>query len=226
MRTVIIANGEPPTATDLQQWLRADDTLICADGGARAALKYGLHPQCVIGDFDSLSEAELQALEKGGAQLRRHPTRKNETDLELALLYATSIGSDSGSDEIVVLGALGGRLDQTVANVMLLAMPALANYRILIASGDERTFLIRPGAPVELAGQAGDIVSLIPFGGDAHGIQTAGLEYPLRDESLLFGLARGVSNVMLSERATLTFKQGLLLCVHAHRSVDSQVSAP
>ena len=222
MRTVIIANGEPPTAADLQQWLRASDTLLCADGGARAALKFGLHPQSVIGDFDSLSEAELRALVKDGAQLQRHPARKDETDLELALLYAASIGSD----EIVVLGALGGRLDQTVANVMLLAMPALASYRVLIASGDERTFLIRPGAPVEISGQASDIVSLIPFGGDAHGIQTSGLEYPLRDESLLFGPARGVSNVMLGERATITFKQGLLLCVHAHRPDDSQASAP
>jgi thiamine pyrophosphokinase len=218
MRTVIIANGEPPTAGDLQQWLRADDTLICADGGARAALTFGLHPQRVIGDFDSLSDAELQALENGGAQLQRHPAHKDETDLELALLYAASIGSD----EIIILGALGGRLDQTVANVMLLAMPALASCRVLIASGDEQTFLIHPGTPLELAGHAGDIVSLIPFGGDAHGIRTVGLEYPLRDESLFFGPARGVSNVMLGERATISFKQGLLLCIHARQPNDAQ----
>ncbi len=209
-RTVIIANGDPPAASDLQRWLRPGDRLLCADGGARVALQYDLRPLRVIGDFDSLNDAELQALERRGAQLERHPAHKDETDLELALLYAASTEPDG---EIVILGALGGRLDQTVANVMLLAMPILNKCRVTIAAGDEQSFLIRPGAPFELRGRAGDIVSLIPFGGDAHGIVTAGLEYPLRDESLFIGPARGVSNTMLGERATVTLRQGLLLCV-------------
>ena len=209
-RTIIIANGDPPDASDLARWLRLGDRLICADGGARVALQHGLYPQRVIGDFDSLNDAELQALERRGAQLERHPAHKDETDLELALLYAAST---EPAGEIVILGALGGRLDQTIANVMLLAMPVLRDFRVMIAAGDEQSFLIRPGAPFELRGRAGDIASLIPFGGDAHGIVTAGLEYPLRDESLFIGPARGVSNVMLGERATVTLRQGLLLCV-------------
>ena len=211
MRSVIIANGEPPTKDDLQRWLREGDLLICADGGARAALRYDLRPQHVIGDFDSLTPDELDVLEQRGARLERHPTHKDETDLELALLFAAS----THCDEIVILGALGGRLDQTVANVMLLAMPQLVRCRVMIASGEEQTFLLHPGAPFELHGQAGDVVSLIPFGGDALGVRTDGLEYPLRDEPLLFGPARGVSNVMLGKRATVTFASGLLLCVQA-----------
>lgn len=211
MRTVIIANGDPPTQDDIHRWLRSGDALLCADGGARAALRFGLHPQRVIGDFDSLTDDELRELEQGGAMLERHPTHKDETDLELALLYA----ANTASDEIVVLGALGGRLDQTIANVLLLAMPALAQHRVLIASGNEQTFLLRPDALLELRGEPGDTVSLIPFGGDAHGIITEGLEYPLRDESLRFGPARGVSNVMLGRRATIRFSAGLLLCVQS-----------
>jgi thiamine pyrophosphokinase len=211
MRTVIIANGEPPSGNELEYWLREGDTLICADGGARAALAYGLLPERVIGDFDSLTEGELDRLAQRGVLLDRHPTHKNETDLELALLHAVSVGNE----EIVILGALGGRLDQTVANVMLLAMPQLTHCKVLIASDEEKTFLIRPGVSFELRGHAGDVVSLIPFGGDAMGIHTEGLEYPLCDETLYFGPARGVSNVMLGERATVTFTSGLLLCVQA-----------
>lgn len=214
IRTVIIANGDPPTASDLERWLRPGDGLVCADGGARAALQHGLRPQRVIGDFDSLTGDELRALEQAGSALERHPTHKDETDLELALLYVAS----TGVGEIAVLGALGGRLDQTVANVMLLAMPALAGCRTLIASGEEQTFVIQPGAAFELRGQPGDVVSLIPFGGDAHGIRTEGLEYPLRDESLFFGPARGVSNVMMGERASVAVTRGRLLCVQAGQS--------
>jgi thiamine pyrophosphokinase len=211
MRTVIIANGEPPSAEDIRRWLRAGDTLVCADGGARAALAFHLRPQRVIGDFDSLTDEELSALERAGAELERYPTHKDETDLELALLYAASIGAE----EIIILGALGGRLDQTVANVMLLAMPVLADRRVCIAAGDEQTFIIPAGVTFPLSGQAGDVVSLIPFGGDAHGIRTEGLEYPLHDESLFFGPARGVSNVMLGERASVFVRAGRLLCVQA-----------
>jgi thiamine pyrophosphokinase len=211
MRTVIIANGEPPTQSDLHHWLREGDLLICADGGARTALRYDLYPQRVIGDFDSLTQAELDVLERRGAQLERHPTHKDETDLELTLLYAAT----TQCEEIVILGGLGGRLDQTVANVMLLAMPQLAHCRVMIAAGNEQTFVLRPGMPFELRGNPGDTISLIPFGGDALGVRTEGLEYPLRDEPLYFGPARGVSNVMLSERATVTFTRGLLLCVQA-----------
>jgi thiamine pyrophosphokinase len=219
-RIVIIANGEPPRPADLRQWLRPSDTLLCADGGARAALAHGLHPQRVIGDFDSLSDAELDALQAGGAILERHPIHKDETDLELVLRYAAALHPM----EIVILGALGGRLDQTVANVMLLAMPMLAGCRVLLAAGGEQTFVIHPGTPFELIGHAGDVVSLIPFGGDARGIHTEGLEYPLRDEPLLFGPARGVSNVMLGERAWVSVREGLLLCVQTTNVETSGVS--
>ncbi len=223
MRTVIIANGDAPTAGDVQRWMRPGDRLICADGGARAAMALSLTPHVVIGDFDSLTDEDLQHLAQHGAALHRYPTQKDETDLELALTYAIAslagvVAQDNEPAEIVILGALGGRLDQTIANVMLLAMPVLAGARAWIAAGNEQTFLITPDQPADLRGAPGDIVSLIPFGGDVHGVRTEGLEYPLRDESLVFGPARGVSNVMLGHRASVTIREGRLLCVHATTS--------
>jgi len=211
MRVIIIANGDPPDADDIRQWLRPDDRLVCADGGGRAALALGLAPRDVIGDFDSLAAQELEQLERRGARLHRYSPRKNETDLELALALAAA---QPGVSEIIVLGALGGRLDQTIANVMLLAMPCLSGLRVLIAGRGEQTFLITPHHPAELRGQAGEVVSLIPFGGDARGIVTDGLEYPLRGETLFFGPARGVSNVMQGGQARVSLSEGRLLCVH------------
>lgn len=232
MRIVIIANGAPPAQSDIDRWLRAGDLLLCADGGARAALALGLAPQHVIGDFDSLAEAELIELQRRGATLHRHPTHKDETDLELALTMAVSLPSSSGpsgrtagnaSREIIILGAMGGRIDHELANMLLLAMPALKGARAMLAHGNERLFLIdaRDGeTTAHLRGSAGDIVSLLPFGGDAHGITTAGLEYPLRDESLFVGPARGVSNVMLTGEAHVVLGAGMLLCVMAEGEIE------
>lgn len=225
MRIVIIANGDPPSGDEIARWLDGGATLICADGGARVALALGLAPAHVIGDFDSLSEADLDALARRGTQLHRYPARKDETDLELALLFAARLVPEGEPAEIVVLGARGGRLDHELANMLLLAMPALKRARVSLAHGLERVFLIdardQP-AELTLRGTPGDTVSLLPFGGDAHGICTAGLEYPLRDEPLFVGPARGVSNVMLEATATVSVRQGMLLCVVTHH--DSQTA--
>ncbi len=221
MRIVIIANGDPPGQDEVARWLEEGATLIFADGGARAALALGLTPAHVIGDFDSLNEDALAELAQRGAQLHRHPTRKDETDLELALLFAARALRDEERPEIVVLGARGGRVDHELANMLLLAMPALKRANVSLAHGCERVFLIdaRDGpATLTLRGSAGDTVSLLPFGGDAHGIRTTGLEYPLRDESLFVGPARGVSNVLLGEEATVSLRQGMLLCVIIHHA--------
>ena len=209
MRSVIIANGDPPGDSDLARWLHPGAQLICADGGARVALRHGLRPSHVIGDFDSLDEAELARLAAGGAQLHRHPPAKNETDLELALALA-------GPGEIVILGALGGRIDQTLANLLLLTLPALRGRMVIIAHDPEQIQLLdaRAGpAALTLNGHPGDTVSLLPFGGDAIGVSTAGLEYPLRDETLFIGPARGVSNVILADHARVTLRAGMLACI-------------
>ncbi len=216
-RIIIIANGEPPTQADLAQWLRANTTLICADGGAKAALRFGLRPHHAIGDFDSVSDDELRQLEELGTQLQRHPPAKNETDLELALMFAAHLTQDEAIREIIVLGAMGGRIDHELANMMLLAMPSLQGCRVVIAHQPNEIMLIdarRSPTQLVVQGWAGDVVSLIPFGGDAVGIRTERLQYPLHDEPLLFGPARGVSNVMLGKSATVQVQSGMVLCVH------------
>jgi thiamine pyrophosphokinase len=211
MRSVIIANGDPPTEHDIARWLRVGDHLICADGGAVAAERLGLQPADIVGDFDSLPARLLDYFVERGARLHRHPPAKDETDLELALLLAAR-----DSDEIVVLGALGGRVDHALANMLLLAMPRLRGRRSWLAHGAERIELIDARVePAELTinGAPGDIVSLLPFGGDAHEIVTRGLEYPLSGESLFVGPARGVSNVLKDASAQIRVGAGMLLCV-------------
>jgi len=208
MRAIVIANGHigNSEASQAQTWTH--DRVICADGGAQHALALGLAPDVVIGDLDSL-DGDLRArLEGEGRQVLVHPTRKDETDLELALRYA----ADHGVDEILILGALGGRVDQTLANVLLLALPELEGVKTRIAAGDQEMFLIRDQAFIE--GQEGDTVSLLPIAGDATGITTEGLEYPLQRGALKFGATLGISNVLTAPVARVQVERGLLLCIH------------
>jgi thiamine pyrophosphokinase len=208
MRAIVIANGHVGNseASRAQTWTH--DCVICADGGVQHALALGLTPDVVIGDLDSL-DSDLQArLEGEGCQVLVHPTRKDETDLELALRYA----ADHGLDEILILGALGGRIDQTLANVLLLALPELEGVKTRIAAGDQEMFLIRGQALIK--GRVGDTVSLLPIAGDATGITTEGLEYPLQRGTLRFGATLGVSNVLTAPVARVQVERGLLLCVH------------
>jgi thiamine pyrophosphokinase len=216
LRAVIFANGILNDPSQTLAALQASDLVIAADGGARHCQALGITPEVVIGDFDSLSEDELAALERAGAQVVRFPARKDFTDLELALQHATALGAD----EILVFAALGARWDQTLANLLLPAAPGLEGVCIRLLDGSQEVALLRPGETHTLAGKPGDTVSLVPLGGHAHGITTDGLEYPLTDGTLYFGATRGISNVLLGERAVVRLEEGLLLCTIIHQDKD------
>jgi thiamine pyrophosphokinase len=211
MKALLFANGRPKNGSMVRRAL-LDATgaqIIAADGGARIAWRYNRLPDVVVGDMDSLSEEELHQLESQGAVIVRHPREKNETDLELALLYAAA----HGATWIRVIGALGGRFDQMLANVYLLAMPQLAHCDVAMVARRQMIRVLRAGTHT-LDGHNGDTISLIPISGDVHGITTQGLRYLLENETLLFTLARGISNVMTGASAEITIGEGMLLCVH------------
>jgi thiamine pyrophosphokinase len=210
MRAIIVAGGETE-GQGWQRWVRPGDWIIGADGGAAQALAWGLLPDLVIGDMDSLPEAARSRLEAEGCEFIWHPRAKDETDLELALQYAVR----EGAHEIVVLGALGGRLDHTMANVLLLALPSLAGVSVRIAEGDQQALVARGGEVIRLEGAAGDLVSLLPLRGDASVVSTRGLAWALRQDTLRFGASRGVSNEMTGGEAEIQVDHGLLLVVHS-----------
>ena len=172
-----------------------------------------------VGDGDSLGEPDLAALEAAGVPLERAGPDKDESDTELAILAAIRLGATG----IVIVGALGGpRIDHALANIGLLALPgARLAVRASILDAAARIGLIRApgpdGGPVErrLTGRTGDLVSLLPLGPGVEGVTTDGLAYPLRDEPLALGPARGLSNVRAAPEARSTVRRGLLLVVES-----------
>jgi thiamine pyrophosphokinase len=210
---LVLADGTVESAADLESvwpgWSDGVDSVIAADGGARHASALGRRIDRWVGDGDSIAPADLARLAADGVRIDLASTDKDETDAELALLAAI----EADPARITILGALGGtRLDHELGNVWLLAHPGLTGREVRLLGAGSRIRLAGPGA-TDLAGRVGDLVSLLPFGGDAVGITTAGLRYPLRDEPLLHGPSRGLSNVREAADAHLTLGRGRLLIV-------------
>lgn len=210
----LFVNGQLEDPGALRLILKPASLWIAVDGGLTHLRRLGLEPDVVIGDLDSVEPGDLTYLEPFGIKVLQYPPAKDETDLELALTWAAA---QPDVTEIVVLGALGGRPDQTLANLLLLALPALAGREVIIADGAWTVRCLRGGETATFHGQPGDTLSLLPLGGDAVGVTTGGLAYPLRDETLHFGFTRGVSNEFAGETATVSLQTGLLWCLHQGR---------
>lgn len=209
--TLILSNGDIEDYAAIRARLAELDQprVLAADGGIRHAARLGLTIDAAIGDLDSTDAETLKSLERRGVRIEKFPAEKDEIDLELALQSAI----EAGSERIIILGALGSRVDMTAANLLLLAHPGFDTARIEIwHAGQTARYVRSPGGRIE--GAAGDTISLIPVGGDAEGITSEGLAYPLNNDTLLFARPRGISNVMTGPLAQIRVRSGGLIVVH------------
>lgn len=212
MRIIIFANGNLPDPEKARALLRGGDFIIAADGGTRHALALGQKPNIIVGDLDSLPEGfDIKAFD---GEIALYPRDKDETDLELALRHALTLEPDS----ILILAALGGRMDQSLANIALLTDPRFSTLDIRLNDGVEEIFFCRDQAQVR--GRSGDIVSLIPWGGEVTGIVTSGLKWALQHETLYPEKTRGISNEMTGDASSVSIQSGLLLVVHQSTAVE------
>lgn len=206
-RIIIFANGDLPDPDKAHAHLRESDFIIAADGGTRHALALGLTPNIIIGDLDSAT-FDFRPLTEKGTQVIRFSQDKNETDLELAFQHALTLNPE----QIIILAALGGRLDQTLGNIALISNLRPSTFDLRLDDGIEEVFFCRDECNIK--GANGDIVSLIPWQGEVTGIVTTGLKWTLQNEILYPHKTRGISNEMMNDTATIQIKSGLLLIIH------------
>ena len=214
MRAVIIANGRLNNNSHFFSGIREDDLLIAADGGAHHFSDLELIPDVVIGDMDSISPHLMDKLQTRGVEMVVYPTDKDQTDLELALGFALQ----HRVSEIILFGVLGGRLDLSLANILLLAREEWKTVSITVMDGPEEAFLLRSNDTISIKGRPGDILSLIPLSEFVDGVTTEGLRWKLENASLLQGNTRSVSNEFLSKSVQVKIKNGKMLLVHRRSS--------
>ena len=220
MQAIVLADGDVGARTALDAawpgWLAEGAIVIAADGGARYAEALGLRLDRWVGDGDSIGADGVDRLRAAGVPVDLVGAAKDESDTELAIRTALGLGAD----HLVILGALGGpRLDHALANIGLLALPALRDTPACLLHPNARISLVsapgRDGAAAHrsLPGPIGAIVSLLPQGDGVVGVSTIGFEYPLRDEPLPAGPARGLSNLRVAADAAVIVRFGRLLVV-------------
>ena len=209
MTSVVVLSGGPdrPAVGTLPMGA----TVIAADGGAELARHLGIEVDLVVGDVDSISAATLAEI----AQVELHAADKDATDLELALTAALRLEPE----RILVLGSAGGRLDHLFGSLLILAAEAYAEVQVDAQIGSAAVHVVR-GERV-LRGEPGELISLFAVHGQAIGVVTHGLVYPLCAETLEPGSSRGVSNVFAAREARIDLERGVLIALRPSGSATA-----
>lgn len=203
----IISGGELGDPGFFREKSATAGALICADSGARYLKDAGITPDLIVGDMDSLDPETEGHYRDTGCRINRCLPQKDETDTELALREAFAMGAT----EVWIWGAMGNRIDHTLANIALMMQGAERGVEVKLVDSWCEVFLIARRTVVE--GAPGQTVSLLPFGGEASGVTLTGFEYPLTKATLSVAHPLGISNRLVGSRGTIDVKTGCLLAV-------------
>ena len=206
MKCLIVTAGAPPTAELIETHRKDADMVIGVDGAAAVLVKHALWPNVLVGDFDSADDADVEKIGAMGTRLVRLPAHKNETDTEVAM----NLALEAGASDIVLLGALGLRLDHALGNLNMLIKAHRAGVSCRIIDEVHEITVVRN--EYELHGRVGQIVSLLPMAGDVT-ITATGLAYPLEGLLLRSDAARGISNIIAESPARLCISGGYALVI-------------
>jgi len=207
-RAVVFVNGELiGDKSFYQNYIKPDDTIVCADGGAEHALSLQIQPDLILGDLDSIFSKTLKYYESNGVKFEKFPSNKDKTDTQL-LLERLIVKE---YDEIIIFAALGDRVDHSLGNIYLLEGLYTSRTNIKLVSPNETLQLIKNKTVI--SNQQGKTISLLPLTKQITGVSLSGFKYELDDGILKRGETLGLSNVIKQNLAVIDLKQGSLLLV-------------
>ncbi len=203
---VVIAGGAPVDAAHVAT-VDPSTRVIAADAGVAAAWALGWSVDVAVGDFDSLSAADVDRLDDLATVVHRHPADKDATDLELALAVAV----ESAPARVLVAGIEGGRPDHALANLLVPASARFASLDIELVVEEGRAWIVRDRLTGTLP--LAEVVSVIPLHGAAE-VTLSGVRWPLDRQRLDAGTTWGVSNeISGSSPFVLDVHAGVVICI-------------
>ena len=180
-----------------------EDIIIAVDGGYDNLINHGYTPDILIGDLDSIKSNIPDSV-----RTVKYPSEKDETDMFLSY----EAGVKLGYSDFVLLGATGGRLDHTYANISLLLYAKEHGHNLTIIDNNGVIFCIKDES-VTLSGNEGAYLSVFAIGGVAYGVSISGSEYELEGAKLSPSFPLGVSNRFKSTPAKISVERGALLII-------------
>lgn len=208
IKTLIVSGGSINIQW-FQEWLKNKefDNIIAVDKGLEALDLLELKPSHVIGDFDSISINVLNKYKENRTTLNKE---KDYTDTHMALKLAIELKSE----EITIVGAIGTRIDHTIANIHILKEALDSNIKCTIINENNKILLIDKLANIKKDTYY-KYISLIPLTTTVESITLDGFKYLLKNATLKIGESIGVSNEQLEEKAKIDFKSGILIVIYS-----------
>lgn len=181
----------------------AGDYVIAADRGYDSLMAYGVTPDLVVGDFDSLGRTPVHP------NVIQLPCAKDDTDM----VFALRRGLDLGYRRFVLLGGVGGRLEHTLGNLQLLDWLTMHGAQGFLAGEKTIATCVRDGATLTFPSTMSGYLSVFCNSGTAQGVTLSNLKYPLTDYTLTGSFPLGVSNQFLDAPAQVSVREGSLLLI-------------
>lgn len=206
-KALVVCNGRIRNYEFYSEYFKTSDFIVCADGGAFHMIKFGLKPDVLIGDFDSVSKEHLEYFKEEGVEVLKYPSEKDMTDAELALETACK----RNYREIIIIGGTGTRLDHSLANIFTLVKLLKRGIKSKIV--DEHNEITVIDDKIELKKRKNTKVSLLALTENVKGITSEGLYYRLNNTTLEFDSPYAISNEFIQDTAKISIKDGLLAVV-------------
>ncbi|MCR5670320.1 MAG: thiamine diphosphokinase [Butyrivibrio sp.] len=204
-KCLIISGG---AFADLSRQELYADYVIACDSGLDYADRYGIVPDLVMGDYDSVSEENLKRIETNEIKSLRFPKEKDDTDTSLALKHALELGYK----DIRMVCVFGNRMDHAFANIQVAHYGAKRGATVRMY--DEKTKItVFSNSKIELAGKKGCNLSVFSLSDASRNVTIKGTKYELESGELTNSFPLGQSNEITCDKAEVSVEDGVIMVI-------------
>lgn len=209
MKTLIVTGGKI-NKNFIKKHLKINkyDIIIAVDKGLETLDSLDVKPNYIVGDFDSIKKDILKKYQKTNIEIVELNPEKDLTDTHSAINLAIKLKSKN----IDILGAIGTRIDHTIANIHTLKIAVDKNIKIKIINENNEITLIEHNMKL-YRDENYKYISLIPLTTIVENVTLKGLKYPLKNRTLYIGDSLGISNEQLQNEAEIQLEKGILILI-------------